>query len=52
MQTRIPPCPLAAKEDAMKHLLFAAGFLSVTTAAAVAETPELTVYTYDSFVTD
>jgi len=36
----------------MKHLLFAAGFLSVTTAAAVAETPELTVYTYDSFVTD
>ncbi len=35
----------------MKHLVFAAGFLSVAT-VAVAETPELTVYTYDSFVSD
>ncbi|MCZ4353546.1 thiamine ABC transporter substrate binding subunit [Roseovarius aestuarii] len=34
----------------MKHLLFAAGILTATT--AVAETPILTVYTYDSFVTD
>ena len=34
----------------MKYLTFAAGFLSAT--AAVAETPELTVYTYDSFVSD
>ncbi|WP_338550057.1 thiamine ABC transporter substrate binding subunit [Roseovarius phycicola] len=35
----------------MKHLVFAAGFLSAAT-IAVAETPELTVYTYDSFVSD
>nr|WP_317056017.1 thiamine ABC transporter substrate binding subunit [Roseovarius sp. W115]MDV2929610.1 thiamine ABC transporter substrate binding subunit [Roseovarius sp. W115] len=35
----------------MKHLFFAAGFLSAAT-VAVAETPELTVYTYDSFVSD
>ncbi len=35
----------------MKHLVFAAGFLSAAT-VAVAETPELTVYTYDSFVSD
>ncbi|SLN71564.1 Thiamine-binding periplasmic protein precursor [Roseovarius albus] len=34
----------------MKHLFFAAGVLSATVAAA--ETPELTVYTYDSFVSD
>ncbi|UWQ91553.1 thiamine ABC transporter substrate binding subunit [Rhodobacteraceae bacterium M382] len=34
----------------MKHLAFAAGLLSAT--AAYAETPELTVYTYDSFVSD
>ncbi|MBE1281952.1 MAG: thiamine ABC transporter substrate binding subunit [Rhodobacteraceae bacterium] len=34
----------------MKHLAFAAGVLSAT--AAWAETPELTVYTYDSFVSD
>ncbi|MEB8385867.1 thiamine ABC transporter substrate binding subunit [Rhodobacteraceae bacterium KMM 6894] len=34
----------------MRHLAFAAGLLSATT--AVAETPELTVYTYDSFVTE
>ena len=34
----------------MKYLTFAAGILSAT--AAMAETPELTVYTYDSFVSD
>ncbi|WP_137701186.1 thiamine ABC transporter substrate binding subunit [Marimonas lutisalis] len=34
----------------MKHLLFAAGTLLAT--QAVAETPVLTVYTYDSFVSD
>ncbi|MDU8927707.1 thiamine ABC transporter substrate binding subunit [Alisedimentitalea sp. MJ-SS2] len=34
----------------MKHLLFAAGVLCAT--EAVAETPVLTVYTYDSFVSD
>ncbi len=34
----------------MKHLIFAAGLLSAT--SALAETPELTVYTYDSFVSD
>ena len=34
----------------MKHLAFAAGILAATT--AVAETPTLTVYTYDSFVSD
>ena len=34
----------------MKHLVFAAGLLSAT--AALADTPELTVYTYDSFVSD
>ena len=34
----------------MKHLAFAAGILSAS--AAFAETPELTVYTYDSFVSD
>ncbi|MCI5098161.1 MAG: thiamine ABC transporter substrate binding subunit [Rhodobacteraceae bacterium] len=34
----------------MKHLAFAAGLLSAT--AAFAETRELTVYTYDSFVSD
>ncbi|WP_120499906.1 thiamine ABC transporter substrate binding subunit [Roseovarius sp. EL26] len=34
----------------MKHLFFAAGVLSATVVAA--ETPELTVYTYDSFVSD
>ena len=35
----------------MKHLLFAAGILSATSAIA-ADKPELTVYTYDSFVSD
>ncbi len=34
----------------MKYLAFAAGVLSAT--ATFAETPELTVYTYDSFVAD
>lgn len=34
----------------MKHLTFAAGLLCAT--AATAQTPELTVYTYDSFVAD
>lgn len=34
----------------MKYLTFAAGVLSAS--AAIAETPELTVYTYDSFVSD
>jgi len=34
----------------MKHLAFAAGLMSAT--AAIADTPELTVYTYDSFVSD
>ena len=34
----------------MKHLAFAAGLMSAT--AAFADTPELTVYTYDSFVSD
>ncbi len=34
----------------MKHLYFAAGILGAT--AAWADTPELTVYTYDSFVSD
>jgi len=37
-------------EDAMKYLIIAAGILSTT--AAVADVPELTVYTYDSFVSD
>ncbi|MEP2780921.1 MAG: thiamine ABC transporter substrate binding subunit [Pseudoruegeria sp.] len=35
----------------MKHLLIAAGLLSATSAMA-ADTPELTVYSYDSFVSD
>ncbi|MES0871077.1 thiamine ABC transporter substrate binding subunit [Pseudovibrio sp. SCPC19] len=35
----------------MKHLLIAAGLLTATSAMA-AEKPELTVYTYDSFVSD
>lgn len=34
----------------MKHLMFAAGILGAST--AFADTPELTVYTYDSFVAD
>ncbi|MBV1926764.1 MAG: thiamine ABC transporter substrate binding subunit, partial [Rhodobacteraceae bacterium] len=34
----------------MKYLTFAAGVFCAT--AAIAETPELTVYTYDSFVSD
>lgn len=34
----------------MKYLAFAAGVLSAS--AAMAQTPELTVYTYDSFVSD
>lgn len=39
----------------MKRLVFAAGFLTVATSAMAQEsnqTPELTVYTYDSFVAD
>lgn len=35
----------------MKHLMIAAGILSATSAMA-ADTPQLTVYTYDSFVSD
>jgi thiamine transport system substrate-binding protein len=35
----------------MKHAIIAAG-LSVFTGAAMAQTPVLTVYTYDSFVPD
>ncbi|WP_299846963.1 thiamine ABC transporter substrate binding subunit [uncultured Roseovarius sp.] len=35
----------------MKHLLIAAGLLSATSAIA-ADQPELTVYTYDSFISD
>lgn len=35
----------------MKHLLFAAGILGATSAMA-ADKPQLTVYTYDSFVSD
>ncbi|KZL20233.1 Thiamine-binding periplasmic protein precursor [Pseudovibrio axinellae] len=35
----------------MKHLLIAAGLLTATSAMA-AEKPQLTVYTYDSFVSD
>ncbi|WP_170334360.1 thiamine ABC transporter substrate binding subunit [Ruegeria arenilitoris] len=35
----------------MKHLLIAAGLLSATSAIA-ADKPQLTVYTYDSFVSD
>nr|WP_041768938.1 thiamine ABC transporter substrate binding subunit [Pseudovibrio sp. FO-BEG1] len=35
----------------MKHLLIAAGLLTATSAMAT-EKPELTVYTYDSFVSD
>ena len=35
----------------MKHLAFAVGFITATSAVA-AETPELVVYTYDSFVSD
>ena len=35
----------------MKHLLIAAGLLSATSAIA-ADKPELTVYTYDSFISD
>ncbi|WP_310621585.1 thiamine ABC transporter substrate binding subunit [Flexibacterium corallicola] len=35
----------------MKHLLFAAGLLS-TTPAFAADNPQLTIYTYDSFVSD
>ncbi len=34
----------------MKHLIFAAGIFGATT--AIADVPELTVYTYDSFVSD
>ncbi len=34
----------------MRHLAFAAGFLLATSAGA--QTPELTVYTYDSFVSE
>jgi len=34
----------------MKYLTFAAGLFSAT--AALADTPELTVYTYDSFISD
>lgn len=37
-------------EDTMKYLTFAAGMMAAT--VSVAETPILTVYTYDSFVSD
>ncbi len=37
--------------DDLKHLLIAAGLLTATSAMA-AEKPQLTVYTYDSFVSD
>lgn len=37
-------------EDAMKYLTFAAGVFCAS--AAIAETPELTIYTYDSFVSE
>ncbi|PIE14183.1 MAG: thiamine ABC transporter substrate binding subunit [Rhodobacterales bacterium] len=36
----------------MKHLAFAAGLLTMGAVAASAETPVLTVYTYDSFISD
>ena len=36
----------------MKHLLVAAGVMTVSASVAFADTPELTVYTYDSFVSD
>ncbi len=47
--------PSAEREDAMKRLVFTAGcLLTATTAVAqeTGETPELTVYTYDSFVAE
>ena len=49
-----PPLPGRRKsEDAMKYLVFAAGVIGASAASAVwADTPELTVYTYDSFVSD
>jgi thiamine transport system substrate-binding protein len=47
----IHPYPLAALEDDMKHLAIAAGILTATSAVA-ADKPTLTVYTYDSFVSD
>lgn len=36
----------------MKHLAIAAGMMAAGASAALAETPVLTVYTYDSFVSD
>ena len=46
-----PPLPFRRKtEDAMKYLTFAAGVFGAS--AAFAQTPELTVYTYDSFVAE
>ena len=46
-----PPLPFRRKtEDAMKYLTFAAGVFGAS--AALAQTPELTVYTYDSFVAE
>ncbi len=47
----VHPYPLAALEDDMKHLAIAAGILTATSAVA-ADKPQLTVYTYDSFVSD
>ncbi|QFT82848.1 Thiamine-binding periplasmic protein precursor [Roseovarius sp. THAF27] len=47
--------PSTGTEDAMKHLVFTAGFLTAATSAMAQEsdqTPELTVYTYDSFVAE
>ncbi len=44
------PDPSPHVEDAMKTLSFAAGMFFAT--AAFADTPVLTVYTYDSFVSD
>lgn len=36
----------------MKHLAFAAGLAACATIAQAADKPELTIYTYDSFVSD
>ncbi len=47
--------PSAEREDAMKRLVFTAGCLLTATSAMAQDssgTPELTVYTYDSFVAD
>jgi thiamine transport system substrate-binding protein len=46
-----PTCTVATKEEEMRSSVFAAGFCAVATVAA-AETPVLTVLTYDSFATE